>query len=200
MFFPAVRNYFPVWRELKPECSCLSQRSTFSLFGTTFPFEGNWNINLHERTWFLIRSELLSRLKGIETRYRSLVTWCHSWFGTTFPFEGNWNFVISLKNIALSCLVRNYFPVWRELKHRWTTTQPYGVNRSELLSRLKGIETATKHLWESSTGWSVRNYFPVWRELKLCSYWSGSSAICRSELLSRLKGIETYQRRLFREN
>ena len=90
-----------------------------SLFGYTFPFEGNWN-NVGEGDFgdaFILSLDIPSRLKGIETNTLSylkhdvVALWIYLpvWrelkldvrglrdltivdlFGYTFPFEGNWN-------------------------------------------------------------------------------------------------------------
>ena len=109
--------YFPVWRELKLDSVSFLYRG-FLFFGYTFPFEGNWNYAsfLDSILPILIPLDILSRLKGIETKVAWLFTrlllylWIYfpvwrelkldptnsqRWtltFGYTFPFEGNWNF------------------------------------------------------------------------------------------------------------
>ena len=163
-----VRNYYPVWRELKP-----------------FPISWRWRK-------LSLCSELLSRLKGIETIKNGVTTFSRTLhrFGTTIPFEGNWNKVLSVISTAKP-KVRNYYPVWRELKPRLPLTIGW-LNSSELLSRLKGIETLIAGDFLFPTRCSellsrlkgietlespsppdmltlVRNYYPVWRELKLNS-------------------------------
>ena len=161
--FVAVRNYFPVWRELKQipdafitifnRCSELLSRlkgieTLFmihpvfkSLFGTTFPFEGNWNWNA---AWDLPKETEFGTTFPFEGNWNinnHLLILIWKPFGTTFPFEGNWNSDILL---FLYCCynVRNYFPVWRELKHNLCSILTDAMFPcSELLSRLKGIET-----------------------------------------------------------
>ena len=111
---------FPVWRELKLSCSSI----------VPSPFISAYNV--------------LSRLKGIETRPMQGTWWSLEWFlQCPFPFEGNWN-LMSYENgawISVRVLTMS-FPVWRELKLGRSVrgflcvSRPYNV-----LSRLKGIET-----------------------------------------------------------
>ena len=162
----SVRKAFPVWRELKHFTAILWSSPT--PFGKPFPFEGNWNTpNMVVAGLYTFGSESLSRLKGIETKRgpqaQDLVIY---WFGKPFPFEGNWN-------SPAAVLV--------EKRHK---------NRSESLSRLKGIETLRRPVlgrtlllfgkpfpfegnWNKKRAWFstakslwVRKAFPVWRELK----------------------------------
>ena len=160
------------------------------MFGTTIPFEGNWNLLIYTKAVALRwkRSELLSRLKGIETLgggRKFNVGMCSELLSRLKGIETlevvNWSFHLylrsellsRLKGIETSCLKFN------------TVTE----NSSELLSRLKGIETILQRELEMflsvcsellsrlkgiETHWTrvhqvyhlVRNYYPVWRELK----------------------------------
>ena len=87
----SVRNYYPVWRELK-QIFCFFSLGQYFSFGTTIPFEGNWNLPSPTMSKPVIySSELLSRLKGIETHQLPLGSLCCASFGTTIPFEGNRN-------------------------------------------------------------------------------------------------------------
>ena len=64
--------------------------SWYFLFGTTIPFEGNGNsssVPSWSRT--CIGSELLSRLKGMETWWLFRRSSHQDRFGTTIPLEGN---------------------------------------------------------------------------------------------------------------
>ena len=160
--FLLVRNYFPVWRELKRTPWCLPR--TFPCSELLSRLKGIETSKIQNFSCFLLSSELLSRLKGIETL--------------------NWVPILWVTR------VRNYFPVWRELKLIPLLVSVVMSICSELLSRLKGIETQSiymtlspfsvfgttfpfegnwnfhKHYWLHQPI-LVRNYFPVWRELKL---------------------------------
>ena len=160
---------FPVWRELKQEANAFSRNASIADFGSAFPFEGNWNcIDLWDlyrllevslwicfpvwrelkrcsfveiKCCFGLALDLLSRLKGIETRTRE--------------------HLYSLGVYLWIC-----FPVWRELKltayHPIVRPAPIPL---DLLSRLKGIET----YWILCVNLGVSVLwicFPVWRELK----------------------------------
>ena len=117
-----VRNYFPVWRELKPFHHKETTQESEEEFGTTFPFEGNWN-NFSDRRRHK-RACQFGTTFPFEGNWNPTPSWKHAIafalpFGTTFPFEGNWNF------------------------HSEQKRQTMYHTCSELLSRLKGIETKT---------------------------------------------------------
>ena len=65
------------------------------VFGSAFPFEGNWNYSWGSGCRNALHAsalDTLSRLKGIETNavgIRILILF--TTFGYAFPFEGNWN-------------------------------------------------------------------------------------------------------------
>ena len=161
-----VRNYFPVWRELKLGKVISKLWSLFSKFGTTFPFEGNWNnlfiafsiVSRFVRNYFPVWRELKPKIAN--TQIIPSIT-----FGTTFPFEGNWNFLFATLGTKIS------FP------------------RSELLSRLKGIETLqdwlqNNHLQKFGTTFPFEGNWNI-------TLYKDYFLMISSELLSRLKGIET---------
>ena len=136
--------HFPVWRELKPCYLSIGLCAFGEVLLYTFPFEGNWNVDLtfrYSRICYLLYTfpfegnwnknvlragdpsdgtcYTLSRLKGIETATAFLE------FPSpplrillyTFPFEGNWNYSTD------------------HILHLHQTLTCY------TLSRLKGIET-----------------------------------------------------------
>ena len=140
----AVQICFPVWRELKlfsPRC-CHSESPC---------------------------SDMLSRLKGIETQ----LPLCRAWW-------------LSVQ----ICL-----PVWRELKPSrlpWEVDCPR-ITGSDMLSRLKGIETMSILLLYGRQATMFRYAFPFegnWN-FSLKKKWSRSTC-GSSDMLSRLKGIETF--------
>ena len=161
---------------------------------------------------------MLSRLKGIETLPDLLLTICLSLFRYAFPFEGNWNYMMGQGLVVERALSFRYafpfegnwnplptptscfsqstvqicFPVWRELK-RFTKPEKRRVRdySSDMLSRLKGIETHNKtSLFFQKLGW-VQICFPVWRELKHTPCITTTPFEKSLDTLSRLKGIET---------
>ena len=162
-----VQICFPVWRELKLLC----------VFCCWFAL------------W--VCSDMLSRLKGIETLALIVLCPCHNqMFRYAFPFEGNWNFFVVFRRF-LFMKVQICFPVWRELKllivnvresecHQFRYAFPFEGNwnptttvfppffpiRSDMLSRLKGIETIRKQVPMQPHSKLVQICFPVWRELK----------------------------------
>ena len=138
-----------------------------------------------------LRSDTLSRLKGIETfllpysstlrvisRFRYAFPFEGNWnlykqtigiseiaFRYAFPFEGNWNSWLFFRKIP-GGYVQIRFPVWRELKRSFS---------NHFFHRI-----------------SVQIRFPVWRELKPFTPAIPSLTPSRcSDTLSRLKGIET---------
>ena len=172
----------------------------------------------HMRGTSNIGSELLSRLKGIETKSRvwwSLINQsvfgttiplegnrnsetlynCQEWwsvlFGTTIPLEGNRNslwYTVTLPMLS----VRNYYPVGRELKHGSVTSIEFSSNVFGTTIPFEGNRNVSGGgNTIVSVAVSVQNYYPVWRESKrngLCQFFNIGFS---SELLSRLKGIET---------
>ena len=157
-------------------------------FGYTFPFEGNWNLASISPFISVSALDILSRLKGIETK-SVRATLCKAWktfFGYTFPFEGNWNNISAMAFLMFSSLdllsrlkgietisirlesvprcLWIYFPVWRELKPLSSETKESASETLDLLSRLKGIETLS--ILKRLTQVGLWIYFPVWRELK----------------------------------
>ena len=92
--------------------------------------------------------------------------------------------------LTLFFFVRNYFPVWRELKHKNETdhhSEKLVRNYFPVWRELK----LTAKTYSSDRWCSVRNYFPVWRELKLQNFDFGVCCqVCGSERLSRWKGMD----------
>ena len=138
-----VRNYYPVWRELKRSyihiiIPCCQRSELLSRL------KGMETYNRTIRLALLgFRSELLSRLKGMET--------------------------VIVFAVLLMNSVRNYFPVWRELKRVqrigicWYGTAPFGKT---IPFEGNGNQPITNAVISSVA--KVRNYYPVWREWKLC--------------------------------
>ena len=163
-------------------------------FGYTFPFEGNWNQGHASRKWIRLcpALDILSRLKGIETRIVSRQR----------RYRPSLDILSRLKGIETSESNR--------------VSQRRLSNPLDILSRLKGIETQP---YQSCTldNMYLWIYFPVWRELKLTvalllwvkhnspfgytfpfegnwNAWLRLSPVLSTEsldILSRLKGIET---------
>ena len=163
-----------------------------SRFGYAFPFEGNWNSHrsgktcegphtlwicvpvwrelklapFRENLWASLHPlDMRSRLKGIETRVVTQVTWEGEDFGYAFPFEGNWN------------------------KSR-TSSRVTGCSALDMPSRLKGIET-NRALLRGSQGAPLWICLPVWRELKPIATRLRKAFWLSLDMPSRLKGIET---------
>ena len=113
---------------------------TFLSFGTTIPFEGNWNWSCWRLSIAWDRSELLSRLKGIETHH--------------------------IQFFIASDGVRNYYPVWRELKRVWMFTSGVFILVRNYYPVWRELKRSIAFFVSKMTVW-VRNYYPVWRELKL---------------------------------
>ena len=136
--------HFPVWRELKRLSAHFEYWWTSIYSEYTFPFEGNWNVEVIE----------VHIGQNLASEY-------------TFPFEGNWNNTAKVTTTAQTAL-----NTLSRLKGIETIKEPcrfimilYSLNT---LSRLKGIETILSISFASwvSTLWI---HFPVWRELKLPS-------------------------------
>ena len=111
-------------------------------------------------------SESLSRLKGIKTSPMASPFMLVTFVQKAFPV---WRELKPKRKcvIWVTPFVQKAFPVWRELKPN-TNPNESEVNptRSESLSRLKGIKTNNSERWNPLRV-EVQKAFPVWRELKL---------------------------------
>ena len=190
---PTLWICFPVWRELKHCAAPASVANSAFAFGYAFPFEGNWNkISTNasgsaryfgyafpfEGNWNFplsgilgrprcITLDMLSRLKGIETRRR---------------FPGHHQLLFALDMLS-------------RLKGIETPSSysrcPSSIKALDMLSRLKGIETNKEtHKWIILT-FSLDMLFPFegnWNNSYSLHRWAN---VLPLDMLSRLKGIET---------
>ena len=143
-------------------------------FKCAFPFEGNWNCQNPLHGAGVVRLNVLSRLKGIETRPSLCSLLWHEPFKCAFPFEGNWN---TMAASSVSCASSKAFKCAFPFEGNWNSS-PWGLQPPLVRPQFKCA-------FPFEGNW---NRIPV----------VGRGGLLCLNVLSRLKGIETRRLRRHR--